>query len=151
MEANLDHKVSLLIRWQLDFNQKLTDFSSSLSIHCIHLTSTHASLISSTVSSTPSSMQVSLDPEGTLELQVLRDRVLMEAGVRTVFQGVLEPRASLERYWEPHLEVQDRTVYQESTETRASPGHLDHLDYLVGLRRGVLHCYVLKSGPRLYQ
>lgn len=88
----------------------------------------------------PSSMQVSLDPEGTPELQVLQDRFMTEAGGRMAFQGVLEPRASPERYWEPHLEVQDRTVYQESPETRASPGHLEDLDHLVGLRqRELLH------------
>lgn len=75
--------------------------------------------------------KVSLDPEGTLDFQVLQDRVLTEAGQRMVFQGVLEPRASLERYWEPHPADQDRTAYQESLETRASPGRQEDLDYLV--------------------
>lgn len=75
--------------------------------------------------------KVSLGPEGTLELQVFQDRVLMEAEARMEFQGVLEPRASLERSWEPHLVPQDRTVYQESLETRANPGRQEALDYLV--------------------
>lgn len=67
--------------------------------------------------------KVSRDPEGTLEFQVFQDKVLMEAEGRMVFQGVLEPRASLERYWEPHLELQGRTVCQESLAIRASRGH----------------------------
>lgn len=91
-------------------------------------------------------MQVSLDPEETLDFEVFQDRALTESGGRMVFQGVLEPRASLERYWEPHLEDQDRTVYQGHRETRASPGHQEDLDYLVGLRQGDAQCYTLKSG-----
>lgn len=75
--------------------------------------------------------KVSLDPEGTLDFRVLRDRVSMEPGGRMVFQGVLEPRASLVRCWVRHLDLQDRTVYQESLETRASPGHQADLEHLV--------------------
>lgn len=75
--------------------------------------------------------KVSLDQEETLEFQVFQDKVLTESGERMVLQGVLEPKARLERYWEPHLELQDRTVFQESLETRASPGHQEGLDHLV--------------------
>lgn len=79
-------------------------------------------------------MQVSLDPEGTLDFQVFQDRVLTEAEGRMVFQGFLELRASPERSWEPHLEPRDRTVYVESLETRASQEHQEHLDCPVGQR-----------------
>lgn len=75
--------------------------------------------------------KVSLDPEEILELQVFQDNFLMEAGERMVLQGVLEPRASLEMYWELHLAPQDGMVYQEPLETRASLGRQEPLDYLV--------------------
>lgn len=74
--------------------------------------------------------KVSPDPEGTLEFQEFQDSFLTEAGGRMVFLGVLEARASLERCWEPHLVPQDRTVYQEVREIRASPERQEHLDYL---------------------
>lgn len=80
-------------------------------------------------------MQASLDPEGTLDFQVLQDRVLTEAGGRMAFQGDLEARASPAKCWERHLDLQDRTAYQESLETRASPGHQEDLEHLVGLRQ----------------
>lgn len=40
--------------------------------------------------------KVSLDQEEILAVQVLQDRVSTEAGERTVLQGVLEAKASLE-------------------------------------------------------
>lgn len=70
-------------------------------------------------------LKVSLDPEGTLVFQVSQGRVLTGPGVRTVSQAVLEPRASLERCLELHLDFLDRTVYQEFLETRASREHLE--------------------------
>lgn len=70
------------------------------------------------------------DPEGILDFQVYHHRALMEPGGRMALQGVPEPRASLEMYWEPHLVAQDRTVCQESLETRASPGRQEDLDHL---------------------
>lgn len=75
--------------------------------------------------------KVSLDPEGILDFQVNEHRNLMEPGGRMVLRGVLEPRASPEMYWEPHPAAQDGTVYQESLETRASPGRQEDLDHLV--------------------
>lgn len=75
--------------------------------------------------------KVSLDPEGTLESQVPLDRCMMAAGGRMVFQGVLEPKASLGRCWEPHLELQDGTGDLDSLETRAKLGHREDLDRLV--------------------
>lgn len=61
---------------------------------------------------------------------------MMEAGGRMVFQAVLEPRASPERYWEPHPAVLDGTVYPDFLETRASLGHREDQDHLVGGLRG---------------
>lgn len=58
----------------------------------------------------------------------------MGPGVRTVSQAVLEPRASLERCLELHLDFLDRTVYQEFLETRASREHLEDSESLVGSR-----------------
>jgi len=81
-------------------------------------------------------MQVLPGPEGTLGFQVHQDGVLMELGVMMVFQGALEPKVSLERFLEPQVEIQDRMVYLESPETRASVGLLDRLDFPVGLRWG---------------
>lgn len=75
--------------------------------------------------------KVSLDPEGMLVFQVVLDRVLMVPEGKMVLRGVLEPRASLETYWEPVLELQERTAYQESQGTRASLGHREDLDHLV--------------------
>lgn len=77
--------------------------------------------------------KVSLDPEGTLESQVPLDRRMMAAGGRMVFQDVLEPKASLGRCWEPHLELQDGTGDLESLETRANLGHREDLDRLVSM------------------
>lgn len=75
--------------------------------------------------------KVSPDPEGILVFPGLQDRLLMEAGGRVVSPGVLEQRACPERSWEPHLVPQDRTVYQESQETRVSRGRQEDLDYQV--------------------
>lgn len=86
------------------------------------------------MSSLSSYVQVSPDPEETPDFQVVQHRVMMEPEGRMVFQGALEPRVSPERYWEPHLEHQEGTVYREPLETRASLGHREHLDYLVGPR-----------------
>lgn len=75
--------------------------------------------------------KVSPDPEETLEVQVSRDTATTEAGGRTVSRGVLEPKASPARSWEPHLVRQERTVYRDFLETKASLGHLEYLDHLV--------------------
>lgn len=75
--------------------------------------------------------KVSLDPEEILEFPVSQDRALMEAEGRTVFPGVLEPKASLERSWEPHLALQQEMAYLEFLETRASLGPQADLDHLV--------------------
>lgn len=63
--------------------------------------------------------------------QVFQDKVLMVAGEKMVFLGALEPKVSLERSSGPHLDLQDRTVFQEYLETRASQGHQEVLDHLV--------------------
>lgn len=75
--------------------------------------------------------KVSLDPEGIPVFQVVLDQVLMVLEGKMVLRGALEARASLETYWEPVLEARERTAYQESQGTRASPGHREDLDHLV--------------------
>lgn len=101
-------------------------------------------------------MQVSLDPEGTLEFQVFQDRVLTEAEGRMVAQGFLGPKASLERSWEPHLEHREGMVFLESLETRASQGHQEDPDCPVGQRQRLtlsdifvylLHPIFINKGP----
>lgn len=77
--------------------------------------------------------KVSLDPEGTLEFPVGRHKVMTVAGGRMVSQGVREPKASLERCWEPHLELQEPTVFLEPLETRANLGLQEDLDHLVSV------------------
>ena len=54
----------------------------------------------------------------TLEFQEAQDRVLMVQVARMVFQVFLEPRASLERYWVPLLEILEETVHLDSQEIR---------------------------------
>lgn len=63
--------------------------------------------------------------------QVFQDRSLMVAGERMVLLGALEPKASLERSLGPHLDLQDKTVFPEYLETKASQGHREDLDHLV--------------------
>lgn len=79
------------------------------------------------------SPQVSLDKEVTRELQEFQDRVLTVPVGRMVFQEFLEPRASLEMYWGPHLEILEGTVHLDSLEIRVYQGHLEVLDCLVGM------------------
>lgn len=77
--------------------------------------------------------KVSLDPEGTLEVQVSQDRASTVAGGKTAFQGVPEPKGSLGKCWEPRPELPDRTAYLESLETRVYLGHREDLDHLVSM------------------
>lgn len=51
-----------------------------------------------------------------------------------VFLEFLEPRANLETYWEPQLDLQDGMVYLDTMETRESQEPLEDVDYLVGQR-----------------
>lgn len=78
------------------------------------------------------SPQVSLDKEVTREFQEIQDKGLMVPMGRMVFQEFLEPRASLEMYWGPHLEIPEGTVHLDSLEIRVYQGHQEVLDYLVG-------------------
>lgn len=68
----------------------------------------------------------------TLEVQEVQDRVLMVQVGRMAFPVFLEPRASLERYWGPLLEILEETVHLDSQEIRVFQGRLESLDDLVG-------------------
>lgn len=67
-----------------------------------------------------------------LEFLEFQDRVSMVQVGRMVFQEFLEPRACLEMYWGPHLEILEGMVYLDSLEIRVHLGRLELLDYLVG-------------------
>lgn len=75
-------------------------------------------------------LKVSPAREETLEFQVFQDRVLMEPGGRTGSQVFLVPRASLARFWVPHLEGRDQMVYLDSRETRVTLVHQENQDCL---------------------
>lgn len=92
-----------------------------------------------------SSTQGSLDPEETLDFQAVQEVVLTEAGVKMVFQEFPEPRVSLEKYWELYLGLQDGMVLQDTLEIRASLGHQEYLEHLVGLRQRRSNGQLLKS------
>ncbi|MEQ2202551.1 hypothetical protein XENOCAPTIV_006112 [Xenoophorus captivus] len=77
--------------------------------------------------------KVFLVPEGIPEFQGLPEQVLMGRGVEMAFQEFLDPKANLEKFWEPHLEVKDKMALLGYLETRASQAVQEHPDYPVFL------------------